>query len=149
MRIIAERHPQEQPTSRDSDPFITVSQTDSGKYELSVAFPRSGSPTTNVSIPSLRFRAKTIEELVPLSASSVDDKIRQWIRDLVYDSEDLEYTRMTDSELGTLSKLGYGLEQLGMPLTPPTSKSAQFVQHHGDATKETKQFNRDDPRGTS
>jgi len=76
---------------------MIIAQADSGKYELNIQFTpeyeMSGRCRTK-----LRFRALTIQELVPLSIKSLPAELAQPLRDLVYDADDIEYTRLSSLE---------------------------------------------------
>ncbi len=74
---------------------LRIGQTDSGKYELRLAR-ETEYPNGDVQVEQVfRIRAKTIDELVPLSAS-FKWQAEDWaiVKDTVYDADDLEYTRL-------------------------------------------------------
>lgn len=74
--------------------FVGVFVTISGKYELEIRqvwgghSDRSSDDISTATL--LRFRAKSIEELVPLSHNSLDEDLRQQVRNTVYDAEDIQ-----------------------------------------------------------
>lgn len=81
----ADKNGRSRPTDWFNGVSFTVSQTYSGSYELKVNYQMLLERNDEI-----RIRAKTITELVPLAISSVNKEHIPFLREVVYDAEDIE-----------------------------------------------------------